>query len=147
MARKTLSQSMNNWRTKAKACKTCGKPIPSTAHGKTLYCGSECKPQVVLNEPRNKTLPAICTATKGALIELTVATYLLDRGYEVYRNLSPSGSADLVVIRNGAMRSLEVRTAQKYLNGRLNGSNKRNRANILVLVHSGNITFEPELDI
>jgi hypothetical protein len=50
------------------------------------------------------------TGTVGAIAELAVAVDLMDRGYEVFRALSPSCSCDLAVLMNGTLIRIEVRS-------------------------------------
>jgi hypothetical protein len=42
-----------------------------------------------------------CAGDIGALSELAACAWLLRRGYEVFRNVSPNGPADLVAWRPG----------------------------------------------
>lgn len=49
-----------------------------------------------------------CSAT-GALCELVVAADLMQKGYEVFRPLSPSAPCDLVVIKDQRILRIEVR--------------------------------------
>jgi len=49
---------------------------------------------------------------KGSLAELLACAWLLKQGYEVFRNVSQHGKADLIVWRgNGLPQLVEVRTA------------------------------------
>lgn len=119
-----------------KRCQTCNKPM---THNRK-YCGKLCRPAKQIAR-----LAEISVSTVGAVSELTVAIQLMNQGFEVYRNLSPNGSADLVIIRNGVNRSIEVRTSNT-INGKAYCS-KVNRANILAMVIGDKIIFEPPIDI
>ncbi len=55
--------------------------------------------------------------TVGAVIELLVASDLMIRGYHVFRALSPSAPADLVIFRDDAQGRIEVRFVQKRTSG------------------------------
>jgi|SRR5579864_1212852 len=46
----------------------------------------------------------------GAQSELIAAAWLLDKGYEVFQNVSPHGHIDLVAIRNGSVYMIDVKT-------------------------------------
>ena len=48
---------------------------------------------------------------KGARNELAAIVWLMDMGYEVFRNVSPYGPVDLVAIKDGATLLLDVKTA------------------------------------
>lgn len=41
------------------------------------------------------------TSVKGAKYELLACAWLLDQGYEVFRNVSPVGKGDLVIWKKG----------------------------------------------
>lgn len=46
---------------------------------------------------------------KGAIGELIVSTDLLHRGFEVFRNLSPTGSADLIALKDRRTYTIQVK--------------------------------------
>ena len=58
----------------------------------------------------------------GAVGELAIATDLIKKGFNVFRSLSPASPVDLVVIREGYMCSLEVRTSKRANSGGLRAS-------------------------
>lgn len=47
---------------------------------------------------------------RGAYSELIACAWLLKEGYEVFRNVSPHGAADLVAIGNGEVLRIDVKT-------------------------------------
>jgi Holliday junction resolvase-like predicted endonuclease len=47
---------------------------------------------------------------KGAMSELTACSYLLNSGYEVFRNVSPFGPIDIIAIKDGKEFKLDVKT-------------------------------------
>lgn len=61
------------------------------------------------------------TATTGALAELVVAADLLRRGFEVYRAVSPAAKSDLVIVRDGRILRVQVKTTYRRANGKLMG--------------------------
>lgn len=44
---------------------------------------------------------ALTTGVKGSINELRACVYLLNLGYEVFRNVSPSGKGDLIAWKHG----------------------------------------------
>jgi hypothetical protein len=59
---------------------------------------------------------------RGAHSELSAVLYFLERGYEVFRNVSAHGPADLIIWNpeTGEMRKLDIKTASMYT--KLDGS-------------------------
>lgn len=89
-----------------KICETCGRPF-AAQQPNAKYCGEDCRPQY------KKPFPGLNTGQVGAIGELRVCTDLLARGFEVFRSVSPACSCDLIALKNGAMLRIEVRTACK----------------------------------
>jgi Holliday junction resolvase len=50
---------------------------------------------------------------RGAISELIACAWLLEQGYEVFRNVSACGLADLVAFKDGATLLIDVKTANK----------------------------------
>ena len=82
--------------------------------------------------------------------ELLVSADLMRRGYEVFRALSPACSCDLVILKEGRLLRVEVRTAQKSISGKLSWTNSKKdigRSDMLALVVEGrDIVYLPSLD-
>lgn len=57
----------------------------------------------------------IPTGTVGAIGELRVAIDLLSKKYEVFKALSPSCSCDLAILKNGKLKTIEVRTGNEIM--------------------------------
>jgi Holliday junction resolvase-like predicted endonuclease len=77
--------------------------------------------------------------------ELLAAADLLKRGFEVYRNVSFSGSSDLIIRKENVLQSVEVRTARKdSITGRIYCPKKNLRSDVLALVFKDIVTYEPE---
>ena len=51
------------------------------------------------------------TKHKGAHSELAACVWLLGQGYEVFRNVSPHGSTDIVVVKYDMLWRVDVKTA------------------------------------
>ena len=41
------------------------------------------------------------TTIKGSIVELKACAYFLELGYEVYRNISPTGKGDIIIWKKG----------------------------------------------
>lgn len=74
------------------------------------------------------------TMTIGTIAELIVVADLLRMGYEVFRAASGSCSCDLVILRNGEMQRIEVRSGYITVNGELRTTNPVIRADVLAIV-------------
>jgi hypothetical protein len=110
---KTPAQDPNNIR-----CRHCGKQILPRGKAKLVYCSIECErecmrivTQATYKSRSNTAETRLNTCQTGARSELCATCDLMSKGYEVFRALSPSSSCDLVIIKNGGMRRVEVRTA------------------------------------
>ena len=58
---------------------------------------------------------------KGAIGEMIAAVDLMHKGFEVFRNLSPNGAADLVVVKNNTPYTVQVKRRFKMKNFGLPG--------------------------
>jgi hypothetical protein len=47
---------------------------------------------------------------RGAQAELIACAYLLGEGYEVFRNISPCGSADIIACKGSELRRIDVKS-------------------------------------
>lgn len=56
---------------------------------------------------------------KGARSELLASVWLLEQGYEVFRNVSAFGDVDIVGIKDGKIELFDVKTATKNPEGRI----------------------------
>jgi hypothetical protein len=68
----------------------------------------------------------ISPGTVGAIAELAVAVDLMERGYDVFRAVSPACSCDLAVLSGGELLRIEVRTGHLSANGGLYWGATRN---------------------
>lgn len=50
---------------------------------------------------------------RGAYSELKAAAWLLEQGFDVFRNVSPYGKVDLVAIKDGVIRCFDVKTSYR----------------------------------
>lgn len=97
-----------------KVCPTCDTVFPALKWQK--YCSPPCRPTV--QRPQWDSDRSIDTATKGSIGELAVSVDLMQKGYTVFRALSPSAFCDLIAIRLDSALYIEVRTGFT-LEGRL----------------------------
>lgn len=91
-------------------------------------------------------------ATVGALRELVAAVHLMEKGYHVFRALSPSCACDLVAYRDGETPiRIEVRSAPTKPLGftyRYRGRGKPDAGrqdHFALVTHDGEVFYCPEL--
>lgn len=131
-------------------CSYCKKNIKNNNYNKK-YCDHECRrnhlKDIRADNQGRKGLPILSTGTMGAMSELQVSIDLMNRGYEVYRALSPASSSDILAIKNGKIFDIEVRTGILGLNGRMSYPKTNIRANyVAVYMRKNNeIYYFPEL--
>ena len=82
--------------------------------------------------------------TVGAIGELRVCADLLAKGDKVFRSVSASCSCDLVIIRNGILLRVEVKTGYIRLDGTYSVSTeaRASNADILAVVLPEKIIYE-----
>lgn len=90
------------------------------------YCSQKCKKQHHNYPSRqvNKKSYSVSPAIQGTISEVLACNYYLRNGWEVYRNISAFGSNDLIIMRNGEIKKIEVRTGILYKNGKIYYPNK-----------------------
>ena len=57
----------------------------------------------------------------GAYSELRATTWLMEQGYEVFRNVSPCGKTDLIAEKGGEFLRIDVKTGNWTKTGYLSG--------------------------
>lgn len=87
------------------------------------------------------------TVVVGTISELLVAADLLARGWEVYRPVRPSRGHDILAMKDGAIKTVEVRSAKRNAEGYIvYPRNDLKPADHLALVVTGEpITYRPDL--
>lgn len=131
-----------------KPCAICGKIFLS--HYNQTKC-QECKQQERVEFSRYKKL-GISTSTVGAIEELRVSVDLMEKGFYVFRALSPSCPCDLFAMKNGKQFDIEVRTSYRKYNGDFSRPKLNSRANYFAWVvrergsEKETIIYEPPLD-
>jgi len=128
-------------------CRSCRGPIPPEKRPTAIYCSRRCnhaKASQVIQEV-NPVLGTVPTGTRGAISELRVCADLLEKGYEVFRAVSPAASCDLAALRNGELLRIEVRTGTYKLTGGISYP-KNIKADVLAVVLHNQIVYEPPLE-
>ncbi len=87
---------------------------------KSRYCSTKCRNKAYaisssLNLGKDSSIKNIPTGTVGCLAEMLVSVELMEKGYSVFRALSPTCFCDLISVKDGKMLRIEVRTG--YING------------------------------
>lgn len=122
-------------------CKYCRKTFHSNLTRKQ-FCNNRCRKKLVLGERAS----SLSTATRGAVSELRVAVDLLERGYEVFRALSPSCSCcDIAILKDGKLLRVECRTGSYLKSGKHYHTTQNIRADVLAVILPDKIIYAPEL--
>lgn len=61
----------------------------------------------------------ICGSTKGAISELVASSFLMTKGYDVFRALSPSCYCDIVAIKGTYKYEIDVKSGYSNLSQKL----------------------------
>jgi hypothetical protein len=126
----------------------CGKAIPQKRlNRRAVYCSTRCRNIEVreLYDGLNGRQTDLSPGTRGAVSELRVAADLMERGYEVFRALSPSCSCDIAVLKDGRLLRIECRTGRYLKECRYFKSTQRLRADVLAVILHDKIVYEPDL--
>jgi hypothetical protein len=128
-----------------KICPNCSISF-ETSNNSQIYCTKNCTYNASkLSSGISKYNADLSSGTIGAISELRVATDLLNKGYEVYRALSPTCSGDLIAQKENKLFKIEVKTAQITKTGRLFYGTKNIRSEYLALVLKNEIIYKPTL--
>lgn len=108
-------------------CTVCGNGFTPVyqAHKRAKYCSQECrrKQELINNGRSGKYIQGIPSATVGAINELKAASFLMERGWNVFRALSPACFCDLVAFKEGdETMFVEVRTGYISYKGKMSYS-------------------------
>jgi hypothetical protein len=95
----------------------------------------------------NPRLAKVAPGTQGAIAELKVAAYLAERGYAVFRAVSPNSLCDLIVWKDGKAQRIEVKTGQILATGGISATYPKpgRYFDILAVVLPNEIRFTPTL--
>jgi len=133
-------------------CLFCGREL--SERGQRLgahFCCEECRAHYrkELHRKHNKLSHKIPSGSRGAISELRVAADLLDKGFEVFRALSPHCSCDLAVLEDGKLARVEVKTGYYSLDENsvfYPKSPNSKKYDLLAVVLFDKIIYEPSLD-
>lgn len=95
-------------------CVVCGKKfIKRTCQHK--YCSPSCVRESSKNQYYNSTLNHLSTTKIGCISELEVCAHYIREGYEVFRNVSLNGPADLIIWKpeTGELHLIDVKSHVK----------------------------------
>lgn len=86
----------------------------------------------------------------GTAAELIVCVDLMKRGFEVFRAISHTCSCDIVILRDGILQRVEVKTSYRWANGKTTcalPANQRGRHDVLakVFLTENVIEYTPDL--
>jgi len=139
-------------------CQRCNRPFVP-AHRWDLYCSIWCrrrkdKPmplprRTVSRQPITiGTGRGLSTGTVGAIGELMVASDLMQRGYHVFRALSPNAPCDIVAFRAAESPiKIEVKTGSRRPDGTLAYPNPQHPFDVLaVALVGGEVVYQPPID-
>lgn len=133
-------------------CQYCGEPIPPERRMyRAKYCSYSCgnrkarnKWKKIKEENPSSKLP---TGTVGALSELIVCCDLLEKGYSVFRSVSPQCKCDLILLKDKKVLKVEVTTAILSPSGvHFQKIRKDRDYDILASVHNKQIKYTPAFD-
>jgi hypothetical protein len=139
------------WDDSPRSCDTCGRTFTPDFEWRRV-CSPGCNP-VTPKKPYVAKHPPLVEAgwvnssIVGAVGECRVCADLLSRGYYVYRSMSASSPADLVVHREGGpLVRIDVKMVR---NGRVTSDHlaliKQGRCDVIAVVGPEGIVYEPPL--
>ena len=124
-------------------CAVCSTEFQSNQQ-KAKFCSEQCKKQKDNEKWGRIGVPGVSASTVGAISEMACSVELMNKGYAVFRALSPSCICDLIAVKGDRMLRVEVRTGYQGSKGTvtfpLNGKDKGRQDVFAVYVRS-NKTF------
>lgn len=129
-----------------KICKMCDLPFKGVFN--QIYCSRSCS-KLAHSQKYPPAYGELSTGKVGALNELRVCVDLLNRGYDVFRAVSPSCPCDLIILKSGIMKRIEVRTARRMVNGTISFPMKdedSNKSDHYAAALENEIIYFPPLD-
>lgn len=95
-------------------CDNCQASLSYNRRGqRRKFCNRDCrleflhKQYLIANPQKNHSLP---TGAVGAASEMIVCVDLINKGWEVFRAVSPASPCDLLIMRDGELLRVEVKT-------------------------------------
>jgi len=97
-------------------CNVCRNGFES-AQPNAKFCSTNCRRQNENTRWGRTGANNIASATVGAMSEMSVAVDMMNKGYAVFRALSPACLCDLIAFKDGVFLRVEVRTGYKAESG------------------------------
>lgn len=99
---------------------SCGAAMsPERIRRHAKFCSNTCSREYGRERYRElNPRPSVPTATRGTISELVVAVDLMEKGFSVFRALSPACACDLAYIDGNRLVRVEVRSAVRSRKGR-----------------------------
>lgn len=129
-------------------CIRCGLTISTKRQRRhAKYCSVICRHEAQKDGFRKMNpKPILASATAGAVAEYRVVVDLLNRGFEVFRSVSPACSCDLAILADTRLFRVEVRSNKYSATGKAYTiPTKPVKADILASVFFDKIIYEPPL--
>lgn len=107
-----------------KKCTNCGKLITEEEikrQPRKKFCCKNCKEDYYkksynkLNNYNTK----IPRAVRGSISEYRTSIDLLDKGYQVFKNMCPCGTIDLIAYKDGKVKLIQNKTGYMLPSGKL----------------------------
>ena len=134
----------------ARSCQHCDKEFDVwTGYANQLYCSITCRKAATRQRRLERDIDAgsslpmadLPSSARGAIGELTVSIHFQNAGYQVFRNLSPVGPADLVIWKPGSGPVLIDVKSGPYLSSR---SPRKDGEQVYLVGVEGGRVFLPE---
>jgi hypothetical protein len=94
-------------------CQYCGDWYMSRRKDRKCCDSVECRIKHNHSKFFLDNIPNLSSGTVGAISELCVSANLLNKGYSVFRSLSPSCFCDIIAIKDKTILKIEVRTGKE----------------------------------
>ena len=124
-------------------CKHC-KSFFEPDHKAKLYCSHKCRIKKHRFQSRFHGM-GLSDGTVGAISELEVSVDLMKKNFHVFRALSPSACCDLLILKNGVLKSVEVRTGYENPNKKVVYPKPKNQVDYVAVTVGHRIVYFPEL--
>lgn len=98
-------------------CISCGTSRVTYKYNQKL-CSNICRKKYYTKYVVTLKSENLAAGTVGAITELKVATFLMEKGYAIFRALSQACFCDLIAIKNDEIMYLEVRTGNLLASGK-----------------------------
>ncbi len=131
-------------------CRMCKSPLTEEQikkHPRKRYCSSKCSSayhKVMYRKNNPVSRNNISVGTVGAINEYRVGIDMMEKGYMVFKNMSPNGSADLMSIKNDKVETIQVKTGYYAESGSIVYPKNTELADILAIVLRDKIIYKKQ---